>query len=107
MRQQQRRYTAEFREDAVRLVKTTDRSVTSIAEGLGVSHWTLRDWYRADVAKKKTRKSSVVVPDKESDEEKAARLERENRELRKRVEELETDRDILKKAAAFFAKESE
>jgi transposase-like protein len=43
----------------------------------------------------------------ESVEERAARLERENAVLRKEVDSLRMDREILKKAAAFFAKENE
>jgi transposase len=47
------------------------------------------------------------VPGGETPEDRVHRLERENAKLRKQVERLEEDRAILKKAAAFFAKESE
>jgi transposase-like protein len=64
------------------------------------------------MAKKKGRGRTPSKPipasrDGESAEERAARLERENAALRKEVEALRMDREILKKAAAFFAKESE
>jgi transposase-like protein len=48
----------------------------------------------------------VRSPESETAEEKIARLEKENAGLRKQVDELEMDKAILKKAAAFFAKES-
>jgi transposase len=47
------------------------------------------------------------APKDETAEHRAARLERENARLRKEIDQLRMDREILKKAAAFFAKESE
>ena len=102
-----------FRRDTIALAERSGRSLSSIAESLGIPLSTLRYWYNADMAKKGKRPSRqaakvpVVDPLKETTEEKLARLERENAALRKRNEELEMDRAILKKAAAFFAKESE
>jgi transposase len=104
-------YTEEFRRDAVALLKSTDRSFTQVAEDLGVSSFSLRQWYKgADVPKKpkKPRKGEVAVASgAESPEQKLTRLERENQTLRKENDSLRMDREILKKAAAFFAKESE
>jgi len=57
--------------------------------------------------KKPTPGGPRVDTEAETGEEKVKRLERENAALRKRVDDLEQDRAILKKAAAFFAKESE
>lgn len=100
-----------FVQDAVALMARTDRSFDEVAESLGVTAWTLRRWYNAIVAKKKKastrREVPTVITEAERPEDKIARLERENAALRKQVENLETDRAILKKAAAFFAKESE
>jgi transposase-like protein len=49
-----RSYTEQFKSDAVAMVLRGDRSVRQVSEDLGVNHWTLRDWYRADkMAKKK------------------------------------------------------
>lgn len=106
-----RRYTESFRADAVALVRQQDRSLRQVSEDLGVSHWTLRDWYRADeMANKKGKRlnqgSAQGSSTAETAEQKLERLERENNRLRKQVERLEEDRAILKKAAAFFAKES-
>ena len=104
-------YSDEFKSDALALLERTDRSLSEVARDLGVSHWTLRDWYRKHSMAKKTRKPRLVPvekkPPEESAEAKLARLERENERLRKENDSLRMDREILKKAAAFFAKESE
>jgi transposase len=57
--------------------------------------------------KQAKRTPTEVAAANESAEQRVARLERENGRLRKEVESLKMDREILKKAAAFFAKESE
>ena len=105
-------YTPTFREDALALVHRSDRPIGTIASSLGIPHSTLRNWYDADVAKKRKNrqvgtKLPVGDPAAERPEEKMARLEREVATLQKENEELKLDRAILKKAAAFFAKESE
>ena len=105
-------YSDEFKADAVAHLRRSDQSIPQVAEGLGVSSESLRAWYkREEMAKKKGKGLSKVVatgaPKGESAEERAARLERENAALRKEVDSLRMDREILKKAAAFFAKESE
>ena len=107
------KHSEEFKAEAVRLIERSGRTVVDVARDLGLSYWSLRQWYKeAQVAKgsgKTRRKAAAALgPVKgESLEEKVARLERENEELRKKNEALEMDREILKKAAAFFAKESE
>jgi transposase len=104
-------YSDEFRADALSLLERTDRSLNEVANDLGVSPASLRDWYRKRSMANKTRKPRLVPverkPSEESAEAKLARLERENERLRKEVDSLRMDREILKKAAAFFAKESE
>jgi transposase len=108
-----RRYNLSFREDSLALLRRSGRSIRSVAEGLGIPMATLRYWYDADMAKKRKKKtgspatSSAHDPTMETSEETVRRLEKENASLRKQVDSLEMDRAILKKAAAFFAKESE
>jgi transposase len=91
----------------------TDRTFRDVAQGLGVTTPTLRRWYNEHVTRTKKptkvarREVPAVITEAETEQAKIARLERENAALRKQVENLETDRAILKKAAAFFAKESE
>lgn len=104
-------YTEEFRQDAVTLMRGTDRSFKQVAADLGVSEWSLRQWYKGSEVPKKSRKQrkaeTAAQLGKESSEQKATRLERENQTLRKENDSLRMDREILKKAAAFFVKESE
>ena len=114
-----RRYDQVFRESALALVERSNRAMTAIAEDLGVPPATLRYWYKqAEMAKKgklaqRARKGSTAPMTlsnsnpPSSDQERIAQLEREVAALQKENEELKMDRAILKKAAAFFAKESE
>jgi len=110
--QKYRTYTPEFRAEAVALMRRRDCTYPELAEELGVNQHTLRSWYMADVmARKKAKRNTGAEPGSaladETPEDKVRRLERECAKLRKQVERLEEDRAILKKAAAFFAKESE
>jgi transposase len=111
-----RRYDLSFQHDAVALLDQTDRSIRAVAEDLGLPQSTLYAWYNRAMAKKKgklpsskTSPSSSVMAtsDPQTDKDRIAQLERELEVLRKKNEQLEMDRAILKKAAAFFAKESE
>ena len=109
-------YTDEFKSDAVDLLHRTGRSLAVVGRDLGVSATSLRNWYmEREMAKKKKKRSGgavaptpVRVPDEElSVEERLKRAERENAALKREIDSLKMDREILKKAAAFFAKESE
>ena|SRR5258706_14642654 len=103
-----RKYTPEFRAEAIALLERDGRTISRVADALGVSYHTLNYWYKADrMAKKRKKRAAGSPPADESDEEKLARLERENTALRHENESLKMDREILKKAAAFFAKENE
>jgi transposase len=88
-------YSLEFRREAVRLLRTSGRSIPQLAKELGCSPQSLRNWaQRVDV-----------------DEGKAEGLTSDEREelrrLRREVRTLTEEREILRKAAAFFAKDSE
>ena len=103
-----------FREEALKLVAKKERPIERISADLGVPVSTLRRWYSLEMAKKKGmrfKKGGIALPvsdpEKESADEKIARLEEENAQLRKENAALQTDREFLGKAAAFFAKESE
>jgi transposase len=104
-------YTDEFKNEAVNLLTESDRSFKDVADSLGVSVWSLREWYRRGEMAKKPKKGRPrqppKVPGEETAEQKLARLERENASLRRENDSLKMDREILKKAAAFFAKENE
>lgn len=110
-KQQYRTYPPEFRAEAVALMHRRDGTYREVSEEIGVNQHTLRSWYMADLmAKKKGKRPKTIASQPSADEtpeQRANRLEKENAKLRKRLERLEEDRAILKKAAAFFAKESE
>ena len=91
---ERRTYTSEFRIEAVRLVTEEGYSTRQAAESLGVSQNTLRTWRR-----RLENEADNVFPGKgkvSSRDEQVRRLQEENRRLR-------MERDILKKATAFFA----
>ena len=92
------KYPSEFRREAIELVKTSDRPRVEIAKSLGISDSTLANWM-ADDRKAQARASD---PDRLSESERD-----ELRRLRKENVELRTDREILRKAAAYFARETQ
>lgn len=88
-------YPPEFKAEAVRLVESSERSLAALAKDLGVADQTLRNWVR-----------QAEIDDGLRDA--LAPSEREElRQLRREVRTLRQEREILKKAAAFFAKESD
>jgi transposase len=87
-------YSQEFRRDAIELVRSSGRPIAQIADELGVNRETLRGWVR--YAEKREVLAEVGVGPGELDE--LARLRRENAELK-------IEREILRKAAQYFAKE--
>lgn len=114
----QRNYDETFRAEAIKLTERQDRTISQVAEDLGVKASTLHNWIRRDRMRKRARLSPGAgaagtaatsgSPSAEPTvEERLAVLERENAQLRRENDRLREDRAILKKAAAFFAKESE
>jgi transposase len=89
-----KQYPAEFRADAVALARASDKPMAQVARDLGVNHETLRLWVKAAVR--------AEDPALASGDAKDAEIAR----LRKQVRELETEREILRKAAAYFARET-
>ena len=85
------KHSAEFRDEAVRQVRESRESLAKIARELGVNENTLRLWVR----------DAEPMPPPANEDERS-----ELKRLRKEVRQLRMERDILKKAAAFFAKHS-
>jgi transposase len=86
-----RRYTEEFKRDAVALLRSSGRPIAEVAKQLGVTDTSLGNWAREQA------KSS-----NESDGEAA----KEVVQLRKRIRELEQEIDILKRFTAYWVKDS-
>ena len=96
MGQARKKYTQEYKDEAVELVVSSGRPIAEIARNLGINEGTLANWVN-------TAKKSGKLKEKPLDTDERARLkelEDENRRLR-------MERDFLKKAAAWFAKENQ
>jgi transposase len=95
-RRARRSFKPEFKAEAVRLCKVGDRTIGQVAKDLDLTETALREWVqRAEVDAGKGPPEALTTPERD-----------ELRELRKRVKRLEMEREILKKATAFFAKEN-
>jgi transposase len=97
MAKQRKQYTDEFKRDAVRMMRERGtRTVAQVADDLGVTTNLLHQWAR------KFDTDAVAKRNAEGET-----LEQEVRRLRKENERLRMEKTILKKAAAFFARDSE
>jgi transposase len=88
-------YPEQFRREAIELLRA-GRTPRELAESLGVSQQTLRNWRRQDQLDRHERDDGLTTDEREE----LRRLRRENARLMQ-------ERDLLKRAAAFFAKETE
>ena len=95
------KYTAEFRDSTVQLVINGDKSVLKIGKELDVNPKTIYNWVRVY---KKANNIPLDSLNKSSSSVKET-VEMENKRLRAETKSLKQERDILKKAAAYFAKE--
>jgi transposase len=98
MPKQRKKYTREFKQEAVRLLESDDRNSREIARELGVEQAMLYRWRRNLGLK--------PLPIGDVSEALSPNEREELRRLRKEVGQLRMDKEILKKATAFFAKES-
>ena len=89
-------FPPEFRREAVKLMRDSDKPLSQLAKDLGVSEQTLRTWRRQAQRDAGQRDDGLTSDQAEE----LRRLRRENRTL-------QMEREVLKKAAAFFARESE
>ena len=93
-RRQRRRFDDDFKAQAVRLVLDEGKTVGAVARELDLTETALRDWVNRARADRTNGKTGLTTTEREE----LARLRKENRILRE-------EREILKKAAAFFANE--
>jgi transposase len=96
-RRKRRAFTAEFKREAVGLTKVGDRSIPEVARDLDLTETALREW-----VKRAEEEAAPAAPGALTAVERDELLR-----LRKQVKRLEMEREILKKAAAFFARENE
>ena len=95
-KKKRRKHSAEFKAEAVKHYHETGQSLAAIARNLGVSASCLTKWVKqAEIDAGRGRDGALTTEEKQE----LSRLRKENRELR-------MEREILKKATAFFAKES-
>jgi transposase len=91
------KYPPEFQRDAVELVLASGRSINEVAVSLGIKRGTLGNWVKAA----RDARARDADPDGLSESERV-----ELQRLRREVLELRADREILRKAAAYFARET-
>lgn len=84
-----KQYDEDFKKNAVKLSYASPKSVKEIAENLGIHENMLYSWRRKYTA--------------DGDKTRYATLEEENRDLQRQLAEVKMERDMLKKAAAYFA----
>ena len=95
-KRKRRQFTAEFKAEAVRLVMVGDRSVRQVAKDLDLTETALRDWVkRAEIDAGQGPTGALTTAERA-----------ELQQLRRDNKRLQMEREILKKAAAFFAKEN-
>ncbi len=90
-----RRYTAEFKAEAARLVATSGKSVAQVSRELGIDEQSLYRWKR-----------QATSPDGNGVEPGHFGQQEENRRLRRELDRVTEERDILEGATAFFASQS-
>src|ERR1044071_1804201 len=98
-RRKRRKFKPEFKAEAVRLARVGDRSIEQVATDLDLTESSLRNWVRqaaVDAGEAPSAADAITSAEKA-----------ELSELRREVKRLRQERDILKAAATYFAKESE
>jgi transposase len=93
------KYSPEFREQAVELVRATGKTIAEVARDLSINDTTLGNWVKADDAERGVPDSNGLLPLTAAERAELTKLRRENAKLK-------VEREILKKAAAFFVTES-
>ena len=87
-----RKFSKEFRNDVLNILRTGDKKVSELSKELGISEQVIYRWYKKSNGK-------------EVGEEKVGGQEKELRELRAKLADITEERDILKKAVSIFSKQ--
>jgi len=91
MRKNYRKHDDDFKKDSIALANGSDKSIKLVANDLGINANTLRYWIKNEEKIKETKNSTVETA--------------EEKRLRKELEEVKLERDILKKAVSIFSKQ--
>ena len=91
-------YPEEFRRDVIAVARQGDQSIAKVAKSFGISETCPARWLR--IAERQDGRSEGPSPSAEGD------LEAENRELRRRTKQLEQENEILRRATAYFARDT-
>lgn len=95
-KRKRRTFSEEFKRDAVNLVVVEGYTIAAAARAVGVLDGSLREWHRKYAPEPEPCGEGATIEE----------LEAENKRLRKKLRDAEIEREILKKATAYFAKES-
>ena len=93
----QKTYTREFKEEAVRLAQSSGKAITQVARELGISDTSIHQW-RKELAQH----GKEAFPGSGHQ----TALEEENRRLKRELERVQQERDILKKVVSIFSRDS-
>ena len=96
-RRKRRTFSEEFKRDAVNLVVVEGYTIAAAAKAVNVLDGSLREWHR----------KFAPEPEPCGDDSSVEDLKAENKRLRKELRNAEIEREILKKATAYFAKDSQ
>lgn len=100
MKQERQKYSREFKFEAVRLAEESERPLAQVARELGIHPSALRRW------RIQANRSDATAGDSFPGNGKLSRRDEDFRRLQRENQLLRQERDFLKKAAAYFAKES-
>ena len=93
---QRRSFTAEFKREAVKLAEQPGRSLSAVARELGVQRSVLKHWVENFASGRYEKNTTLPLKSLQ---------QQENEQLRRELAKVKMERDILKKALGFFAKE--
>lgn len=99
MSKKQKIYTAEFKAEAIKAIDSNKGNVSETARQLGISMQTLSNWHNKA-------KAGTLTGTQQYSPDLVALLE-ENKKLKQQLKPAEMEREFLKKAAAYFAKENQ
>ncbi|MEC4017564.1 transposase [Streptomyces sp. H27-D2] len=98
MAEKRRKFDAEFREGAVRVVTETGKPIAQVAKDMGINETTLASWVS------RARRAGGDGTVGEAEREELLRLRRQDAEKSKRIKELEMERDVFKRCMVLWVK---